>query len=81
MIDAELLQDLCCPATHQSLQVADAALIAKLNLQIDAGALQNRAGQPVKARIDGGLVCADGKFLYPQGQNIPVLLVAAAIPL
>ena len=51
------------------------------NRQIAAGQLQNRAGQPVKEPIDGGLVREDKRFLYPIRQNIPVMLIDEAIPL
>jgi uncharacterized protein len=81
MIDPDMLKILCCPETHQDLRPADTPLIAKLNVQISVGALKNRAGQPVRETIDGGLVCADGKFLYPIRRNIPVMLVDEAIPL
>jgi len=81
MIDAELLKILCCPETHQELRVADASLIEKLNEKIAAGGLNNRAGNPVTKNIDGGLLRADGKFLYPVRQDIPVMMVDEAIPL
>ncbi len=81
MINAELLRILCCPETHQEVRLADPAVIEKLNAQIAAGALKNRAGQPVQTRIDAGLVRADGKFLYPIRQNIPVMLVDEGIAL
>ena len=64
MIDNDLLKILCCPETHQELRVAESTLVEKLNQQITAGSLKNRAGQPVKKPIDGGLLRADGKFLY-----------------
>ena len=53
----------------------------RLNLQIAAGRVQNRGGQNLREKIDGGLVRADGRFLYPLQQNIPLLLVDEAIPL
>jgi uncharacterized protein YbaR (Trm112 family) len=81
MIDAELLKILCCPETHQGLRVADSVLVENLNQQIGVGALKNRAGQPVKEKLDGGLARADGKFVYPIRQDIPVMLVDEAIPL
>ena len=81
MIDAERLKILCCPETHQNLRVAEPALIEQLNQQSGASSLKNRAGQPVKAKLDGGLVRGDGKFLYPIRQDIPVMLVDEAIPL
>jgi uncharacterized protein YbaR (Trm112 family) len=81
MIDAELLKILCCPETHQALSVAEPAVVEKLNQQIVARGLKNRVGQPVKEKIDAGLVRADSKFLYPIRQDIPVMLVDEAIPL
>jgi len=81
MIDAELLKILCCPETHQGLRAAESALIEELNQRIVADGLKNRAGQTVKEKIEGGLVRADGKFLYPIRQDIPVMLVDEAIPL
>lgn len=80
MIDAELLKILCCPETHQELRIAEPAVIEKLNQQIAVGGLKNRSGQPVKEKLDGGLVRADGKFLYPIRRDIPVMLVDEAIP-
>jgi uncharacterized protein YbaR (Trm112 family) len=81
MIDSELLKILCCPETHQELRVAEPALIDKLNQQITAGSLRNRSGQPVKEKMDSGLVRADGKVLYPVLQDIPLMLKDEAIGL
>ena len=79
--DLELLKILCCPETHQELKLAAPVVLEKLNREIAAGRLQNRAGQPVLEKVDGGLVRADGRFLYPMRENIPILLVDEAIPL
>jgi uncharacterized protein len=81
MIDAELLKIMCCPETHQELRVAEPVVIEKLNGQVAAGTLKNRAGQAVQEKIEGGLIRADGKFLYPIRRNIPVMLVDEGIPL
>lgn len=81
MIDSKLLQILCCPETYQPLREADAALLAKVNQSIAGGGVQNRGGQPVTEKIDGGLVRADGKYLYPIRLGIPVMLVDSAIAL
>jgi uncharacterized protein len=81
MIDAELLKILCCPETHQDVQLAEAAVVDRLNRQIAAGAIKNRAGQPVQEKLEGGLIRADGKFLYPIRHNMPVMLVDEGIPL
>ena len=79
-MDPAILKCLCCPETHQPLALADPALIGKLNDQLVAGNLRNRAGQPVASRLDGGLLRQDGKFLYPIRGSLPVLLVDEAIP-
>lgn len=81
MMDPELLRILCCPETHQPVSPADESLVNELNGRIVAGQLQNRAGQSVKEKLDGGLIRSDGKFLYPIRQDIPVMLVDEAIPL
>jgi uncharacterized protein len=81
MIDPEVLKIMCCPETHQELRMAEPAVIAKLNGQIAAGNLANRGGQPVKGKLEGGLIRADGRFLYPIRRNIPVMLVDEGIPL
>ena len=81
MIDSELLKIMCCPETHQPIAVAEPALIEKLNQQIAAGQLKNRAGQPINEKIDGGLVREDKKFIYPIRENIPIMLIDEAIPL
>ena len=80
MLDSDLLNLLCCPETRQALHAAEASLLDQLNRQIAAGTLKNRAGQPVKEKLDEGLVRADGQFLYPVRRNIPVMLVEEAIP-
>jgi uncharacterized protein YbaR (Trm112 family) len=81
MLDPELLKILCCPETNQSLALADPALIEQLNREIAAGQLRTRADAPVSEQIDGGLLRADGRFLYPIRQDIPVMLIDEAIPL
>jgi uncharacterized protein YbaR (Trm112 family) len=81
MISQDLLKILCCPETHQKLEVAEPALLASLNEQVASAKLLNRAGQPVQEQLEGGLVRADRKFLYPIRQNIPIMLIDEAIPL
>ena len=81
MIDSELLAILVCPETHQPLQPAAAPLVERLNADIAAGRLKTRGGKPVTEKIDGGLVRADGQFLYVVRQDVPVMLSDEAIAL
>jgi uncharacterized protein len=79
MIDLELLKILRCPETHQELRVADGALLERLNAEIAAGTVKNRAGAVVKEKLDGGLVRSDGKYVYPVRGNLPIMLVDEGI--
>ena len=77
----ELLDILCCPETHQPLQLAEPGMIAQLNEKIKAGQVKNRGGKPVVEAIEAGLVRQDGKFLYAVRGNIPAMLIDEALPL
>lgn len=81
MIEPELLKILCCPENHQPLRLAEAGLVSVLNQRIAAGGVSNRAGSPVREPIEGGLVRADGQWLYPIRGHVPVLLIGEALPL
>jgi len=81
MLDPELLKLLCCPETHQPLHLADSALLEQLNQKVLAGTLSTRGGRKVSELLPGGLVRADGQFLYPIRKQIPVLLIEEGIPL
>ena len=78
---AGLLKLLRCPETRQELRLAEPALIDRLNRQITAGALHNRAGRRLADALEAGLVRADGKFLYPIRRGVPVMLTDEAVPL
>lgn len=80
-IDKELLAILCCPETKQDVALADPSLIGKLNDRITKGELKNKGGQAVTEKLDGGLIRADKKVLYPIREDIPVMLIEEAIPL
>ena len=80
-IDQGLLAILCCPETKQEVGLAPDELVAKLNGDIERGQLRNRAQQPINEKIDGGLLRADKKILYPVRDNIPVMLIDEGIPL
>ena len=81
MVDPELLNLLCCPETHQDLQLADPALLKELNEKISTGNLRNRAGRIVSEQLAEALLRHDGKILYPIRNDIPVMLVEEGIVL
>jgi uncharacterized protein YbaR (Trm112 family) len=80
-IDKDLLAILCCPDTKQEVSVAADTLIRQLNDRIAKGELKNKAGQMVAEKLDGGLLRADKKILYPIREDIPVMLIEEGIPL
>ena len=81
MIDQDLLDILACPETKEVVRLASDSEVASLNESIRAGNLVNRGGEKVTVPIEGGLVRADGKYLYPIREEIPIMLIDEAIPL
>ncbi len=80
-IDKDLLAILCCPETKQAVSMADSALVKKLNDAAARGGLKNKGKKSVTEPLDGGLIRADQKILYPVRENIPVMLIEEGIPL
>ena len=80
MVDPELLEILVCPEDKTSVRLADRNLIDKVNAGIRGHAIKNRGGQPVEEELTEGLVRADGKYVYPVRDDIPVMLIEEAIP-
>ena len=80
-LDKDLLAILCCPETKQAVVLVDDLLIQKVNGAIERGQLKNKAQKPVTEKLDGGLVRADNKILYPVREDIPVMLIDEGIPL
>lgn len=80
-IDKDLLAILCCPETKLEVSLAEEVLVAKLNDAVSRGALKNKVQKPVTELLDGGLIRADRKILYPIRENIPVMLIDEGIPL
>ncbi|MDX2253788.1 MAG: Trm112 family protein [Nitrospira sp.] len=80
-LDKDLLAILCCPETKQSVTVAESALVDKLNAAVARGGLKNKGKKPVSEQMDGGLIRADQKILYPIREGIPVMLIEEGIPL
>ena len=80
MVDSELIAILCCPETKEDIEVASENLIELVNSAIESGELVNRGGEAVTEKIDGGLLRADKKYLYPVREDIPIMLIDEAIP-
>ncbi len=81
MVDPKLLEILCCPETKQDVATAAEDLVSRLNLAIAAGSLKNKSGEVVKEKMEGGLLRADGKVLYPIRDDIPIMLIDESIVL
>lgn len=80
-LDKDLLAILCCPETKQRVELADTALLQKINDAASKGILKNKGDKAVTVPMDGGLVRADRQILYPIRENIPVMLIDEGIPL
>ena len=80
-VDQTLLDILACPETKEPVALAGEELITKINTAIENGTLQNRAGQKIVEKIDGGLIRQDQKYLYPIRDDIPIMLIDEGIPL
>ena len=80
-IDTGLLAILCCPETRQDVSLAADQLVDRVNAGIARGEIRNRGKQPVKDPLDGGLLRADKKILYPIREDIPVMLIDEGIPI
>lgn len=81
MVDPELLEILVCPEDKTPVRPADAGLLDTLNSRIRQRQVKNRGGQTVEDQLKEGLIRADGKYLYPVRDDIPVMLIDEAIPL
>jgi uncharacterized protein YbaR (Trm112 family) len=81
VINQKLLEIIVCPVSHQPLRIAEEQLIDRLNQAISAGRVKDRAGRPVTAPIQEGLMRQDGQVMYPIRDNIPVLLADEGIPM
>lgn len=81
MISDELLSILVCPDDRTPLKLADASLLSVVNRAIAAGTVKNKAGEAVAEPLSAALVRLDRTLLYPIVDQIPILLLDAAIPL
>jgi uncharacterized protein YbaR (Trm112 family) len=80
-IDNELLEILVCPESQQTVKLATAETLQRLNSEIDAARLRNRGGDVVDKHIEEGLLREDGKVLYIIDDSIPIMLIDQSIKL
>jgi uncharacterized protein YbaR (Trm112 family) len=81
MVNPELLEILVCPETMQTLKLADAETLKRVNQAVKDGVLENQGGDRVRDQLEEGLVREDGMVLYPVRETIPVMLLDEAIRL
>ena len=81
MIHPEFLQMLRCPEDRSPLAEVDAATLDRINAAMVAGKLRNRGGELVSRKLEGGLVRADGTYVYPIFDGIPILLIDEGVAL
>ena len=79
MIDSNFLAMLVCPATRQPLRLASAAELETVNRAIASGTAKNRGGSAVTAPWPAALTTADGTWVYPILDDIPILLSSEAV--
>ena len=80
-LSPKLLEILVCPENKTPVRPAAPELVEELNQRIASQKLVNRAGLQVTERFEEGLIRADGKYLYPVRNGIPVMLIDEGIPL
>ena len=78
-MDPDFLALLVCPTTRQPLRSATEAEVVAVNRAIEAGVARTRGGEPVEEPVAAALATADGAWLYPVQNGIPILLAPAAI--
>ncbi|MBO1057637.1 MAG: hypothetical protein HEQ27_14385 [Dolichospermum sp. JUN01] len=73
--DSKELSVICCPETHESLQLADDDIIIFLNQMLAKKELTSDDNK----RIEAALIRFDRTAIYPIKEGIPILLAAKVI--
>jgi len=80
-LEHDWLSILCCPETKQGLSIVEDSMLLRVNQAVSRGILVNTGQKLVSEQLEGGLIRADRKILYPIREKIPVLLIEEGIPL
>jgi len=72
--DHQLLDILCCPATHLPLRLMPQSVLSRLNAAIATGALKYRNDRIVTEPLEQALMTDDERLAYPIRDDIPLLL-------
>ncbi len=78
-LSSEDLARLRCPVTGSTLQLADDAMLDRVNAGITAQAVLSRISDPVSEPLEAGLLNADHTLLYRISEGIITLLASEAI--
>lgn len=73
-IDDTMLPLIRCPATHQTLRMATADDLARLNASIAADRIATVGGEAVSEELVAALIRADGLVVYPVVDGIARLI-------
>jgi len=72
--DKQLLDIICCPATHMPLRLMPETVLERLNGRIESGKLRYRDDSPVTEPMEQALMTEDERLAYPIRDDIPLLL-------
>lgn len=79
--DHQLLDIVCCPATHLPLRLVPPPLLERLNAKIESGELKHRDDSQVTEPLVQALMTDDERLAYPIRDDIPLLLEEFGIPI
>jgi len=80
-VSPELLDILVCPRTKKKLQIADTAVIDRVNALIRSGKCKEVSGAQVSEPATEGLYEPEGQTFYFVREDIPVLIYDNAVKL
>jgi len=72
--DRQLLDIICCPATHAPLKLMPDSLLERLNSRIESGEIKQRDDSQVTEPLVQALITEDERLAYPIRDDIPLLL-------